>query len=66
MKKDIHPEVMDCTVTCACGETFTVKSTKPEINVENFKTVDVITTSADGGMDEPTTRKNSTPYIPIP
>lgn len=42
------------------------KYLKPEINVENFKTVDVITTSADGGMDEPTTRKNSTPYIPIP
>ena len=34
MKKDIHPEMMDCTVTCACGETFTVKSTKPEISVE--------------------------------
>ena len=34
MKKDIHPEVKECTVTCACGETFTVKSTKSEINVE--------------------------------
>ena len=34
MKKNIHPEVKDCTVTCACGETFTVKSTKSEINVE--------------------------------
>ena len=34
MKKDIHPENYDCTVTCACGNTFTVKSTKPEINVE--------------------------------
>ena len=28
MKKGIHPEVKDCTVTCACGETFTCKSTK--------------------------------------
>ena len=28
MKKDIHPETMVCTVTCACGETFKVKSTK--------------------------------------
>ncbi len=34
MKKGIHPEVKDCTVTCACGETFTCKSTKSEINVE--------------------------------
>ena len=34
MKKDIHPEMKDCTVTCACGETFTCKSTKSEINVD--------------------------------
>mgnify|MGYP003534352572 CR=1 FL=1 len=34
MKKDIHPEIKDCKVTCACGETFTCKSTKSEINVE--------------------------------
>ena len=34
MKKDIHPEIKDCTVTCACGNTFTCKSTKSEINVE--------------------------------
>ena len=34
MKKDIHPEIKDCKVTCACGNTFTCKSTKSEINVE--------------------------------
>ena len=34
MKKGIHPEIKDCTVTCACGNTFTCKSTKSEINVE--------------------------------
>lgn len=34
MKKDIHPEVYETTVTCACGETFKVASTKKEINVE--------------------------------
>ena len=28
MKKNIHPEVQECTVTCACGETFTTGSTK--------------------------------------
>ena len=31
MKAGIHPEYMDCTVTCACGETFTTKSNKKEI-----------------------------------
>ena len=34
MKKDIHPESKECKVTCACGNTFTCKSTKSEINVE--------------------------------
>ena len=27
MKKDIHPEYVDTTVTCTCGSTFTTKST---------------------------------------
>ena len=27
-------EYVDCTVTCACGNTFKTKSTKSEINVE--------------------------------
>lgn len=34
MKKGIHPEYVDCTVTCACGNTFKTKSTKPAIEVE--------------------------------
>ena len=34
MKVGIHPEMKEATVTCACGETFTVKSTKEFINVE--------------------------------
>ena len=34
MKKDIHPNYMDTKVTCACGNTFTVKSTKPELHLE--------------------------------
>lgn len=35
MKKDIHPEYHnDCTVTCACGNTFTTGSTMKEIRVE--------------------------------
>lgn len=34
MKKDIHPEYFDCTVTCSCGNTFKTRSTKKEIRVE--------------------------------
>ena len=35
MKKDIHPEYYaDATVTCSCGNTFTLGSTKPALKVE--------------------------------
>ena len=34
MKAKIHPKYMECKVTCGCGETFTTRATKPEINVE--------------------------------
>ena len=34
MKKDIHPEVKNATVTCACGATFETRSTKEKIFVE--------------------------------
>jgi len=34
MKKEIHPEYTEATVACACGNTFTTKSTKKEIRVE--------------------------------
>ena len=34
MKKDIHPEVKECTVTCACGATFQTKSIKDKIDIE--------------------------------
>ena len=34
MKDGIHPEFHEVTAKCACGETFKVKSSKPEINVE--------------------------------
>ena len=27
MKKDIHPEYVETTVTCTCGSTFTTRST---------------------------------------
>ena len=34
MKTDIHPAYMNCTITCACGNTFRTRATKPEIRVE--------------------------------
>jgi large subunit ribosomal protein L31 len=34
MKKGIHPEYVEATVTCSCGNTFHTRSTKPELRVE--------------------------------
>ncbi len=34
MKEGIHPKYQAATVTCACGNTFETKSTRPEIHVE--------------------------------
>jgi large subunit ribosomal protein L31 len=34
MKKDIHPNYVEATVHCSCGNTFTTRSTKPELHVE--------------------------------
>ncbi|MDR0513960.1 MAG: 50S ribosomal protein L31 [Coriobacteriaceae bacterium] len=34
MKKDIHPNYIDCTVKCSCGNTFQTRSTKPELKID--------------------------------
>jgi large subunit ribosomal protein L31 len=34
MKPGIHPEYQDVEVRCACGNTFTTKSTKTELRLE--------------------------------
>ncbi len=34
MKKDIHPKYYDAAVVCACGNKFTVGSTKEKLEVE--------------------------------
>ena len=34
MKKDIHPQYVDCTVICGCGSSFKTRSTRPELKVE--------------------------------
>jgi large subunit ribosomal protein L31 len=34
MKADIHPEYVEATVTCSCGNTFATRSTKPQLRSE--------------------------------
>lgn len=34
MKKEIHPEYVECKVTCACGNSFTTMSNKNEMRVD--------------------------------
>ncbi|MCL2340015.1 MAG: 50S ribosomal protein L31 [Actinomycetia bacterium] len=34
MKKGLHPEYVECTVRCSCGNTFTTRATKPQLRVE--------------------------------
>ncbi len=34
MRTGIHPDYVECKVTCSCGETFQTRSTKPELHVE--------------------------------
>ena len=34
MKAEIHPQYVDCTIICACGEVLHTRSTRPQIRVE--------------------------------
>ena len=34
MKTDIHPNYVDATIVCSCGNTVQTRSTKAEIHVE--------------------------------
>ena len=34
MKKGIHPQYIECTVTCACGEVVKTRSVRAEIHVD--------------------------------
>jgi large subunit ribosomal protein L31 len=34
MKAGIHPNYVEATVTCACGNTFTIGSTQPTLKVD--------------------------------
>ncbi|HWE69495.1 MAG TPA: 50S ribosomal protein L31 [Acidimicrobiales bacterium] len=34
MKTDIHPQYIEATVRCSCGNTFKTRSTKDDIHLE--------------------------------
>jgi large subunit ribosomal protein L31 len=34
MKAEIHPDYVECRVTCSCGNTFVTRSTVPELRAE--------------------------------
>jgi large subunit ribosomal protein L31 len=34
MKTGIHPEYVEATVHCGCGNTFQTRATKPDLHVE--------------------------------
>ena len=34
MKPKIHPDYVECAVTCACGNSFTTRATVSAINVD--------------------------------
>jgi large subunit ribosomal protein L31 len=34
MKQGIHPEYVEATVTCSCGNTFKTRATKPQLHIE--------------------------------
>jgi large subunit ribosomal protein L31 len=34
MKKDIHPNYVDCDVSCSCGNKFTTRASVPAISTD--------------------------------
>ncbi len=34
MKENIHPDYVDTTVTCGCGNSFSTRSTRPELKID--------------------------------
>ena len=34
MKTEVHPEYVEAHVRCTCGNEFTTRSTRPQLNVE--------------------------------
>ncbi len=34
MRKDIHPDYVECKVTCACGNEFKIKTDKESMSID--------------------------------
>lgn len=34
MKPEIHPQYVDATITCGCGNSWTTRSTRPTLRVD--------------------------------
>jgi large subunit ribosomal protein L31 len=34
MRKEIHPDYKECAVTCACGNTFEIRTTKETMTID--------------------------------
>jgi len=34
MRKGIHPDYKECSVTCACGNTFDIRSNKEKMTID--------------------------------
>jgi large subunit ribosomal protein L31 len=34
MRKDIHPDYVECKVSCACGNKFEIKSDRVEMSID--------------------------------
>ena len=34
MKTEIHPEYVEATITCGCGNSWQTRATKPDIRIE--------------------------------
>ena len=62
MKKNIHPNYVEATVTCACGNTFKTKSTKEKSELMGIITYCSITPNKKyrkKGGNKNETRKNT-------
>ena len=34
MKEGIHPEYVECTITCTCGAVYQTRSTSPSLHID--------------------------------
>ena len=59
MRANIHPELKDAVVKCACGATFNTKSVKDEIHVEVCSECHPFYTGAQGKQRKLEILKNS-------